>query len=526
MVDTSDVVAGKVLIVDDRQSSVLLLERMLRGAGYHSVTSTRDPREVCELHRTNRYDLILLDLQMAGMDGFQVMEALMSVETEGYLPVLVLTSEPAHRLRALQAGAKDFISKPFDQIEALTRIHNMLEVRLLLRESKSYARALERTAQTVKEGEARLAGIVSSAMDAIITVDVGQRVVLFNAAAEKMFGCSSSDALGQTVDQFIPERLRLGHPVHIQEFGATGVTSRAMGALGAISGVRAGGEEFPIEASISQVEVAGERLFTVILRDVTESRRAEHENQRLGAELEERVRQRTEELEAANQDLESFSYSISHDLRAPLRTVDGFSQALLEDFGEQLPDEGRRFVGIIRAGAQRMGGLIDDLLAFSRLGRQALSTRVTVDMENLVREALEELLPERKGRRVELRIADLAFGEGDVALLKQVWVNLLSNALKYTRKLEVAVVEVGSALENGETVYFVRDNGAGFDMRYAKKLFGVFQRLHRAEDFEGTGVGLAIVQRIIRRHGGRVWAEAVVDRGATFRFTLPRGVSS
>jgi light-regulated signal transduction histidine kinase (bacteriophytochrome) len=299
-----------------------------------------------------------------------------------------------------------------------------------------------------------------------------------------------------------------------------------MGAVSAISGLRANGEEFPIEASISQVEVAGQTLCTVILRDVTERRRAEQEILCLNAELEARVRLRTAELEAANQDLEAFSYSVSHDLRAPLRTVDGFSQAVLEDFGPQLPDEGQRLLQTIRVGAQRMGKLIDDLLAFSRLGRQALNNRVTTDMAELVRQALDELGPERQRRGVDLRIAELAPAEADLPLIKQVWINLLSNALKYTRNREMAIVEVGSTVEEGENVYFVRDNGTGFDMRYAKKLFGVFQRLHRSEDFEGTGVGLAIAQRIVQRHGGRIWAEAAVEQGATFRFTLPKGAGS
>ncbi len=238
------------------------------------------------------------------------------------------------------------------------------------------------------------------------------------------------------------------------------------------------------------------------------------------------LREANAHLEEANKELEAFSYSVSHDLRAPLRAVDGFSQALMEDFGSQLPDEGQRQVRTIRECAQRMGTLIDDLLAFSRLGRQAMSKPTAVDMDALVLETLEGLRPEREGRQVEIRTAPLPQGYGDKALLKQVWTNLLSNALKYTRKRDPAVLEIGSVVADGETGYFVRDNGTGFDMRYAHKLFGVFQRLHRTEDFEGTGVGLAIVQRIVRRHGGRVWAEAVVDRGATFHFTLPRGAAS
>ena len=186
---------------------------------------------------------------------------------------------------------------------------------------------------------------------------------------------------------------------------------------------------------------------------------------------------------------------------------------------KQLPEEGRRYLQTIRDGAQRMGVLIDDLLTFSRLSRLPLHKQ-TVNMTRLARDAFEELNGQRNGRKIDLRIGDLPSCEGDPALLKQVWMNLLSNAIKYTRKREAAVIDVGSRLEKGENVYFVRDNGTGFDMQYAHKLFGVFQRLHRADEFEGTGVGLAIVQRVVHRHGGRIWAEAAVDRGATFHFTL------
>ncbi len=235
--------------------------------------------------------------------------------------------------------------------------------------------------------------------------------------------------------------------------------------------------------------------------------------------LEERVAERTAQLESANRELEAFSYSVSHDLRAPLRAVDGFSQAVIEDFGDLLPEEGRRQLQIIRYSAQRMGALIDDLLTFSRLSRQPL-VKKTVDTRALVRTALQELGSPWPNRQVEVHVADLPASLGDPALLKQAWLNLLSNALKYTRKKAPAVLEIGSEIRPEGSVYFVRDNGTGFDMKYAGKLFGVFQRLHRMEDYEGTGVGLATVQRIIHRHGGRIWAEAAVDQGASFFFTL------
>jgi PAS domain S-box-containing protein len=292
------------------------------------------------------------------------------------------------------------------------------------------------------------------------------------------------------------------------------------------------GEKMDVEFVSNVYLVDGCKVIQCNVRDVTARRKAEEAVRQLNASLEQRVIERTTELEAANKELEAFSYSVSHDLRAPLRAVDGFSQAVLEDYGPQLPEEGQRYLQTIREGAQRMGALIDALLTFSRLSRLPLKKRA-VDTGGLVRDTIEELDSQREGRRIEICVGDLPPCQGDPALLKQVWLNLLSNAFKYTRQREPAVIEVGcrrgpafpqgyGEAEKGkdENVYFVRDNGTGFDMRYAGKLFGVFQRLHRAEDFAGTGVGLAIVHRIIHRHGGRAWAEAAVDRGATFYFTL------
>jgi PAS domain S-box-containing protein len=269
--------------------------------------------------------------------------------------------------------------------------------------------------------------------------------------------------------------------------------------------------------------------------DITETRLAEEEVRGLHAELESRVVERTAELEAANKELEAFAYSVSHDLRAPLRAVDGFSRILLEEYAPQLPAEAQHYLEVARRNAVQMGELIDGLLAFSRLGRQPVHKQL-VAPSDLARQAWEDLGAEWEGRTVEVVVEDLPPCEGDPLLLKQVFVNLLSNALKYTRTREIARIELGSqrlaewkgaavppqpAVDRAAVAYTVRDNGVGFDMRYADKLFGVFQRLHRAEEYEGTGIGLANVQRVVHRHGGSVWAWAEVDRGATFCFTLP-----
>lgn len=389
-------------------------------------------------------------------------------------------------------------------------------------------------ADELRESRARYAGIINSAMDAIITIDSAQRILLFNAAAEKMFHCSAADVIGQPIEQFIPPRFRRAHREYIHLFGRTGVTNRAMGALGTLSGMRADGEEFPMEASISQLEESGQKIYTVILRDITQRKQAEQEIAGLYAEMEQRVVERTAqlnalnehlakktaELEAAYKELEAFSYSVSHDLRAPLRHIAGFVELLQKDAADSLDDKQRRFLNIIADAAARMGKLIDDLLAFSRVGRTEL-IQLNFDMRQLVQQVISEFHPDVQGRQISWMLGPLPQVHADRALLALVWTNLISNALKYTRPRAHAEIEIGFYRNETEHVFFIRDNGVGFDMKYIDKVFGVFQRLHSTAEFEGTGIGLANVRRIIQRHGGRVWVESAVNEGATFYFTLP-----
>ena len=242
-------------------------------------------------------------------------------------------------------------------------------------------------------------------------------------------------------------------------------------------------------------------------------------------DMENKIIERTAQLETANEELESFSYSVSHDLRAPLRGIHGYTRILFEDFGNELSDGAKRVMNKIMGNAKKMGQLTDDLLEFSRLGRKEL-TKMNLSMNEMVSEIYEELKKNEDPRDITFNINNLPLSFADSITMKQVWVNLISNSLKYSKRKEKTIIEIGSQIKEDEIIYYIKDNGAGFDMRYADKLFGVFQRLHSEEEFEGTGVGLAIVQRIISKHGGRIWAESTVNEGATFYFSLPKIMSS
>lgn len=375
----------------------------------------------------------------------------------------------------------------------------------------------KRAEETIRQSEVRYRTLFDTLIEGFCTIEVifdaggkpvDYRFLEVNPAFEKQTGLHN--AQGKLMRNLAPN-----HEAHWFEIygkiAFTGVPmhfeneARALGRHYDVFAYRVGGPE--------------SRKVAILFNDITERKAAEEKIRQLNVELEQRVIKRTAELEAANKELEAFSYSVSHDLRTPLRAMNGFAGIVLEDFGPQLPEDGRRYLERIRNGGRRMGELIDDLLAFSRLSRQPVN-RQHMNSARIVQEVVDDLKSQQDGRQIEWRIGELPPCLADSALLKQVWVNLLSNAIKYSRDRKSAIVEAGCTYENGGNVYFVRDNGVGFDMQYANKLFGVFQRLHRADEFEGTGVGLAIVQRIVHRHGGRVWAEGRVNQGAAFYFTV------
>jgi PAS domain S-box-containing protein len=384
-----------------------------------------------------------------------------------------------------------------------------------------FAAARDITERKKAEEALRLANaynrsLIEASLDPLVTIGPNGKITDVNAATEKVTGHSRKELIGTDfVDYFSePQKAKAGY----QKVFKDGFV-----------------QDYPLEirhkdthltpvlynASVYRDEAGHVIGVFAAARDITERKRAEEEVRTLNVELEQRVVQRTAQLEAANKELEAFSYSVSHDLRAPLRAIDGFSRVILEDYLDKLDDEGKRYLNIIRSNTQKMGQLIDDLLVFSRLGRQELKT-AGIKTEEMAKAAFEELKPTFEKREVQFEVESLPMGYGDRSMIHQVFVNLLSNAVKFTRPKETAIIKVEGKSKGDESIYSIKDNGVGFDMQYVNKLFGVFQRLHGSDEFEGTGVGLAIVQRIIHRHGGRVWAEGKVGEGATFYFTLPR----
>jgi PAS domain S-box-containing protein len=367
-----------------------------------------------------------------------------------------------------------------------------------------------------EEHNARLAAIVDSSDDAIISKTLEGIITAWNRGAEKIFGYAASEVVGRSMLMLFP-------PDRVQEESDILTRIRNGESVDHFETVRIrkDGKPIAISATISPIRDGSGAIIgaSKIARDITGKKAAEREIQELNLGLEQRVIERTAQLEAARNELEAFTYSVSHDLRAPLRHIAGFCGILMEDCAPQLDAEARRHLERIQQGTRRMGVLVDELLALAGIGRQALTCQPT-SLNSLVEDVVTLLKPETEGRQVDWKIADLPPIDCDPTLIRQVFQNLISNALKYSRTRPSAIIEIGHREENGRPIIFVRDNGVGFSMKYADKLFGVFQRLHRAEEFEGTGVGLATVQRIVQKHGGRAWAEAEVGKGATFYFTF------
>lgn len=383
---------------------------------------------------------------------------------------------------------------------------------------------IEKQTIELSESEERLRAVLNSSMTAVIVMNSRGEIIDWNSRAEKMFGWTQAEALKKDLaDTIIPVNLREHHRAGLKRYLATGEAS-VFNSLIEMTALHRDGTEFPVELSISMLKNNDVQTFCGFVTDITERKRNEEKIKLFNQQLEQMVRERTSELESVNKELESFSYSVSHDLRAPLRAIHGYMNIFADEYSNKFDNEAKRLTSIIMNNTQKMGRLIDDLLAFSQLGRKEL-IRTHTSMTQMVLSICDDQKRLEDGRSIEFIVQELPNALVDTVTIRQVWVNLISNAVKYTRHKGKATIEIGSDERDGEQTYFVKDNGAGFDMLYYDKLFGVFQRLHSQKEFEGTGVGLAIVQRIISRHGGKVWAEAKPNEGATFYFSLKKIVA-
>jgi PAS domain S-box-containing protein len=395
------------------------------------------------------------------------------------------------------------------------------------------------------KSESWFKGLLESAPDAMVITNADGTIIIINAQTEKLFGFTRHEIVGKKVELLIPERFQHNHAQHREGY-VENPKVRGMGAGMELFGRRKDGSEFPVEISLSPLKITDQDGLNVIaaIRDITKQvesrevikklnenleilvkeRTAELEKlyrevHDMNKELESRVIKRTLELEESNKELESFSYSVSHDLRAPLRSIDGFSNKILKDYVHLLDDQGKDYFTRVIKASQKMGQLIDDLLKLARLSRVEMNI-IATDLSALAESTAQELKAANPDRKVEFVIQPGLSAKADQSLMHIALQNLLGNAWKYTMKKPEAKIEFSSFRQDSKTVYFIRDNGVGFDMRYVNKLFGAFQRLHSPSEFEGTGIGLATVKRIIRRHDGSIWAEGDMNQGAVFYFTL------
>ncbi|MFL5344834.1 MAG: sensor histidine kinase [Hyalangium sp.] len=526
---------ASILLVDDLPSNLIALEALLAPFGYRLVRAASGHEALrCTLQED--FAVILLDVRLGDMSGIEVTAMLRDRERTRHTPVLLMTaanSDDRERLEGYAHGAVDYLRKPLvpEVLRAKVAVFvDLYRARESLRRHEELLRAREREALENAHRE-RLHHLLIQAPAAITILRGAELVYEFaNPLYETIIGRPVT--LGKPLREVVPELAaqpqvleRLRHVLETGEpFDGTEISMKwdrhGTGEL-----VEGFFNIFYQPVRDDRGRISGVLTFSVEVTEQVLARRkaeslAEDLNQ-LNSELERRVRERTAQLQEANHELESFSYSVSHDLRAPLRHITGFAQLLARKVGPKLDDASRGYLDTIISAAQQGGTLIDDLLSFSRMSRAELRKR-PVDLRALMEEVRRELASDASGRHVEWRIGELPQVEADPALLRQVARNLLGNALKYTRPRPHAVIEVGAHPVDNDVEVWVRDNGVGFEMQYVDKLFGVFQRLHTHDEFEGTGIGLANVRRIISRHGGRTWAEGALGQGATFHFSLPR----
>ena len=544
--------AIRILYIEDDRGQAQLFKRKLERAGY-AVDLADDGQVGLAMYQATQYEVIAIDRDLPVYDGLTLLRIMASQQVGAAIIMVTGAGDESTAVEAMKLGANDYIVK--DTAGAYLNllpfvIERVVWQQRLLDEQK-------RALSALNESEERFRTLTETASDGIIIIDQAGMIVFANQAVGKILGYDVEEMMEQSLSLVVPEKLWPQYSTALEEYMTLNQKKLPIGGALELRGRCKDDREILLEVSLGEFVAQGKRFFSGVFRDVTDRKQAEEllrraydemeervrertaklyasnlklkeeiskrqkveqEIRQLNIDLEKRVAKRTTQLKAANQELEAFSYSISHDLRTPLRAIKGMIRILAAKY--TLPREANRYFEMIQDYTRQMDLLIEGLLEFSRLERQALRKQA-IAPTNLVRQILSDLTHEMNARPVDVALAELPVCQADPLLLKQVFVNLLTNALKFTQKRTEARIEINYQQRNGHSpIYYVKDNGVGFDMNYVDKLFTVFQRLHSADDYEGTGVGLATVQRIIQRHGGRIWVEAAIDEGATFYFTL------
>ncbi len=515
MVSRSDILKASILIVDDKDANISLLEQMLRGAGYVSIASTKDPREVCELHRKNRYDLILLDLQMPGMDGFQVMEDLEKIETSGYLPVLVVTAQPDHKVHALTAGAKDFVSKPFELPEVLVRVYNMLEVRLLRRKAET------RSEQAIRASELSYRRLFEAAKDGILILEADTgRISDVNPFLLEMLGFSHDEMVGKPIWELGPFKDIVSNKAKFEQLQQRGYVRY---------------EDLPLETRdgrriavefISNVYHADDRnVIQCNVRDITERKRAEKQMRGIQAQLE----QTNRDLMKRSEEIQYFYHTLSHELKTPLTSAREFVSIVIDGLAGELNSTQLNYLRMAKESCTDLAVYINDLLDATRLDTGKLHIELkAVSLAAIIQRALAIMEPVAAGKKIRLSAelnTHLMHVMVDESRIMQILTNLLNNALKFTFEGGEIIVKLGEDPKNSECVQIsVTDTGCGIPKDQIDNLFHRFYQIKKgdATPEKGVGLGLYLCREMVLLHGGNIWVESAFGSGSTFSFTIPK----
>lgn len=555
----------KILIVDDKKENLYFLETLLNGIGYETI-SANNGAEAIDLAKKSDIQLIISDILMPVMDGFTFCRNCKKDENLKIIPFVFYTAtytEPKDKEFALSLGAVKYILKPqepdvFIEIieEVLNDVNsdkiknipndgvsedvvlreynsvlvNKLEDKMRQAEQKEielkeYVVKLEKTIEEREKAEKELGRselkykkLYDGMMDGFVITTIEGKILEFNNAFTSMLMHDDDELKSKNINDLTPakwhdEEKRIFEK-QVFDLGYSETYEKEM--------IKKDGSIFPVELRTHLIvnEKNEKEGMWAIIKDITERKKIELMTQKLNEELEQRVKERTSQLKILNQELEAFSYSVSHDLRTPLRIISGYSKILFEEYANELSDDAKTLLEGITKNTNNMSCLIDDLLEFSKLNRKEVAL-TEINFEKIFKEVFNEIPGSAIKDKVKINISKLPVVKGDKALLKQVAANFISNAVKFSSKVENPEINVSANIENGMAVFCIKDNGVGFDMNYSGKLFGVFQRLHKQNEYEGTGVGLAIVKRIINRHGGKVWAESELNKGSSFYFSLP-----